>query len=47
MAMAKDVMRDLAPDPPAEPMHHRPHEAGALLWRKDGDRASGQAGQDK
>ena len=47
MAMAKNVMRDLAPDPPAESMHHRPHEAGALLGRKDRDRAGGQAGEDE
>jgi hypothetical protein len=47
MAMAKNVMRDLAPDAPAEPMHDRPDEAGALLGRKDRDRADGQAGEDK
>ncbi len=46
MAMAKNVVRDLAPDPPAEPMHHGPHEAGALLGREDRDCADGQAGED-
>jgi len=47
MAMAKNVVRDLAPDPPSESMHHRPYESGALLGRKDRDRANGQAREDK
>ena len=47
MVMAKNVMRDLAPDPPAEPMHHGLHQAGALLRRKDRDRASGETGEDE
>ena len=47
MAMAKNVMCDLPPDPPAETMHHGPHEAGTLLGRKDRDRAGGQAGEDE
>jgi hypothetical protein len=46
MAMAKNVVRDLAPDPPAEPMDDGPHQAGALLRRKDRDRADRQAGED-
>ena len=46
MAMAKNVVRDLAPDPPAEPMHHGAHQAGALLRRKDRYRSDGQAGED-
>jgi hypothetical protein len=41
MAMAKNVVRDLAPDPPAESMHHGPHESEALLGRKDRDRPHG------
>ena len=47
MAMAKKVVRDLPPDPPAETMHHGPHEAGALLGRKDRDRADGEAREDE
>ena len=46
MAMAKNVVRDLAPDPPAEPMHDGRHQAGALLRRKNRDRADGQACED-
>jgi hypothetical protein len=46
MAMAKKGVRDLAPDPPAEPMHHGLHQAGAMLRRKDRDRTDGQAGED-
>src|SRR5271157_1476459 len=46
MAMAKNVERDLAPDSPAELMHHGPHQAGALLRRKDRDRTDGQACED-
>ena len=42
MATAKHVMRDLAPDSPAESVHHRPHESGALLRRNDRYRADGQ-----
>jgi hypothetical protein len=41
MAMAKKAVRDLAADSPAEPMHHGPHQAGALRRRKDRDRADG------
>jgi hypothetical protein len=47
MPMAKNIMRDLAPDPPPEPMHDRPHESGALLWRENRDRAGGKAGEDE
>jgi len=46
MAMAKNVVRDLAPDPPAESMHDGRHQAGALLRRKDRYRSDGQAGED-
>ena len=46
MAMARNVVHDLAPDSPAEPKHHGPHQAGALLRRKDRDRADGQACED-
>ncbi len=46
MAIAKKAVRDLAPDSPAESMHHGPHHAGALLRRKDHHRADGQAGDD-
>ncbi len=47
MAMAKNVVRDLPPDPPSDSMHRRPHESGALLGRKDGDRADGETREDK
>jgi hypothetical protein len=46
MAMAKNVVRDLAPDPPAETMHHGLHQARAMLRRKVRDRTDGQAGED-
>ena len=44
--MTKHVMRYLAPDPPAKPMDDRAHESGALVGRKDRDRASDEAHND-
>ena len=38
--MTKRAMSNLAPDPPAESMDDRAHEPGALVGRKDRDRAS-------
>jgi hypothetical protein len=45
--MTKYVMRKLAPNPPAKPMDDRAHEPGALVWRKDRDRASDKAHNDE
>ena len=45
--MIKDVMRNFAPDPPAESMHDRAHEPGALVGGKDRDHATDQADNDK
>ena len=38
--MTKHALSNLAPDPPAESVHDRAHEPGALVGRKDRDRAS-------
>ena len=38
--MTKHVMRNLAPDPPAESMHDRAHLPRALVGRKNRDGAS-------
>ena len=43
----KHVMRYLAPDPPAQSMHDRAHEPGALVGRKDRDRASNKTHNDE
>jgi hypothetical protein len=45
--MSKHVMRNLAPDPPAESMDGRTHEPGALVGRKDRDRASDKTHKDE
>jgi hypothetical protein len=45
--MTKHVMRKLAPNPPAESMDDRAHEPGALVGRKDRDRASDKAHNDE
>jgi hypothetical protein len=39
----KEAMSNFAPDPPAEPMHDRAHESGALFGREDRDPASDKA----
>jgi hypothetical protein len=39
----KEAMSNFAPDPPAEPMHDRAHESGALVGREDRDPASDKA----
>ena len=45
--MPKETMSNLAPDPPAESVHDRAHETGPLGGRKDRDRASDKAHDDK
>ena len=45
--MTKDAMNNLASDPPAKPMHDRAHEPGALIGRKDRDRASDKTRNDE
>ena len=45
--MIKHAMRKLAPNPPAKPMDDRAHEPGALVGRKDRDRASDKAHNDE
>jgi hypothetical protein len=45
--MTKHAMRKLAPNPPAKPMNDRAHEPGALVGRKDRDRASDKAHNDE
>lgn len=38
-------MRNLASDPPAEPVDDRAHDARALIRREERDRAQGEAGE--
>jgi hypothetical protein len=45
--MIKHVMRNLASNPPAESMDDRTHEPGALVGRKDRDRASDKTHNDE
>jgi len=45
--MTKHAMSNLAPDPPAESMDDRAHEPGALVGRKDRDRASDKTHNDE
>ena len=45
--MPKETMSNLAPDPPAESMDGRTHEPGALVGRKDRDRASDKTHNDE
>ena len=45
--MTKHAMSNLAPDPPAKPMGDRAHEPGALVGRKDRDRATHKAHHDE
>ena len=47
MMMTKHAMSNLAPDPPAKPMHDRAHESRALIGREDCDRATDQAHNNK
>jgi hypothetical protein len=45
--MTKDAMSNLASNPPAKPMDNRAHEPGALVGRKDRDRASDKTHNDE
>ena len=45
--MTKYAMSNLAPDPPAESMHDRTHESGALVGREDRDPASDKTHNDE
>ena len=45
--MTKDAMSNFAPDPPAKSMDDRTHEPGALVGRKDRDRASDKTHNDE
>ena len=45
--MTKHALSNLAPDPPAESVHDRAHEPGALGGRKDRDRASDKTHNDE
>jgi hypothetical protein len=47
MMMTKHAMSNLAPDSPAESMDDRAHEPGALVGRKDRDRASDKTHNDE
>ena len=41
--MAENAVGELLTDPPAKAMHHRTHERGTLIGRKDRDRVDVQA----
>jgi hypothetical protein len=45
--MTKHAMSNLAPHSPAKPMDDRAHEPGALVGRKDRDRAGDKAHNDE
>jgi hypothetical protein len=45
--MSKHAVSNFAPDPPAESMHDRAHEPGALVGRQDRDPASDKAHNDE
>jgi len=45
--VAENAVGDLVTDPPAEAMHDRTHEPGALIGRKHRDHADDQADEDE
>ena len=45
--MTKHAVSNLAPDPPAKPMDDRAYEPGALVGRKDRDRATDKTRNDE